>query len=185
MQKAITKTINEAYEDLKKSEQAPKLTPEEQREWLNLRILNQAKNELRWAAQDKNPFTINELVDKIYEGLVSDWPYNKAVLDACRNNKVDRQYVSDLVSRYFDADGNVIPDSIKERSFGGLEVKQSSPTLAYSEDGRAQYSLTSIDELHKCGKDLKSKKRKFGKAIPADEELDLKKKKGGKKKESC
>jgi hypothetical protein len=163
---------------LKKAKDLPKLTPEEQREWINLRIMNQAKSELRHCINDRtgkpDVYTLNDLTDRIYEGLVSDWVYNKQILEACRSSKVNRQYVSDLLSYLFDADGNVIQDKIKERSFGGASVAES-PKMAYSEDGRAQYSLTTINELHKAKK-----------AIPS-EEMDLKKKtgKGKKKKASC
>jgi len=143
--------------EVKKSNNAPKLTKDESREWLNLRIRNKAKSACRYLG--KKPSTLASITNEAYENLVDEWAYNKMILEACRAVKLDREYISSLISDLFDSEGKpIVP---KDEGETGLQSKTESmqPVMA---------SMVSIDEeyesLEKARKRTPSSlERGFGK----------------------
>lgn len=125
---------------------SPKLTKEEAAEWLNLRIMNRAKDCIRYHDKDKKP-TLDYVTNKIYAGLVEDWVYNETVLNAMRAVEADRSYVMGVIESMFDEDGE--PLDIGENETMGKESIQP-VAQTYPDDGRAYpyytASLTTIDE---------------------------------------
>lgn len=155
MLKGRVSTIDEEFE---KGQDTPKLTKEESAEWLNMKIMNKAKDCIRYPGKDQE-ITIDAVTNRVYEGLVEDWGYNNIILlNAMRTLKVDRAYIMAVIEILFDEDGE--PISASEP--GGSEAKQpiAQPTAepAYSEDGRASpyytASLISIDEAHEAHDEL-------------------------------
>ena len=164
MLKGRVSTIDEEFE---KGQDTPKLTKEESAEWLNMKIMNKAKDCIRYPGKDQK-ITLDAVTNRVYENLVEDWGYNNIILNAMRTLKVDRAYIMAVIEILFDEDGEPIKPASEP---GGSDVaKQPIAEPAYSEDGRASpyytASLMSIDEAHdglekarKPGaKDLKKRK---------------------------
>lgn len=148
MLKGRVSTIDEEFE---KGGEAPKLTKEEASEWLNLKIMNKAKDCLRYPSKDQK-VTLDAITNRVYEGFVEDWGYNETVLNAMRTLKANRAYIMGVIEVLFDEDGDPI-QPVKEE--GSSDVKQSeAPAVGYSDDGRASpyytASLMSIDEAHEA-----------------------------------
>jgi len=163
MLKGRVSTIDEEFE---KGQDTPKLTKEESAEWLNMKIMNKAKDCIKYPGKDQK-VTLDAVTNRVYEGLVEDWGYNNIILNAMRALKVDRTYVMGIIEILFDEDGDPI-QPVKEE--GGSDVKQPALAEGYSEDGRASpyytASLMTIDEAHESlekartpgAKDIKKRK---------------------------
>lgn len=156
MLKGRVSTIDEEFE---KGQDTPKLTKEESAEWLNMKIMNKAKDCIRYPGKDQK-ITLDAVTNRVYEGLVEDWGYNNIILNAMRMLKVDRAYIMAVIEILFDEDGEPIKP-VSET--GGSDVAKQTiaqPTAepAYSEDGRASpyytASLISIDEAHEAHDEL-------------------------------
>ena len=145
MLKGRVSTIDEEFE---KGQDTPKLTKEESAEWLNMKIMNKAKDCIRYPGKDQK-ITLDAVTNRVYEGLVEDWGYNNIILNAMRTLKVDRAYIMAVIEILFDEDGEPIQPT-KESGIGS-DVKQLAEP-ASSEDGRASpyytASLMTIDEAH-------------------------------------
>lgn len=142
-----------------------KLTKEEATEWLNQRIRNRAKSDLKYPGDKK--LTVDSVTNSIYEGLVEDWAYNKTVLEACRAVKLSRAYVMGVIEYLFDEDGDPIkaPSQTEDTEKAPL---QAGTSLTEDSSVRATpyyASLVAIDEEFekariKGAKDIKKRKSK-------------------------
>jgi len=152
-------------EHLEKSNSTPKLTKDEAREWLNLKIRQWTKSGIQSCPKKEGQGpTVDKISNRIWERLVDEWGYNPTILSACRAVNCDQEYVTSIVSSFFDMDGK--PFEIKdEHDLVGMEPKQAEQ---YADTARPYYaSLVSLDEAvlekarTKGAKDKEKRKRKY------------------------
>ncbi|OGM10511.1 hypothetical protein A2Z67_02825 [Candidatus Woesebacteria bacterium RBG_13_36_22] len=147
------KDVGKSYEILTPFEKADvRLTKDEAREWINLRIKDRAKEKIRCFIRDKKKApTVDCIAKKVYEDLVEDWTRDNYVLEASRavvtdDKKVSLQdHVNVIVSQFFDTEGKLLERMGKE---GDKESKPEPSGTTITDARDMQYSLISLDEAY-------------------------------------
>jgi len=173
-------------EEVKKADNAPnapKLTKDESREWINIRIRNRARNACRYPDRNKVP-TLDSVTNEIYEGLVEDWAYNKQVLDACRAIKLNREYIRMLVSDLFDNEGKaIVPKGVEEKvAVEAIPIRASMVSIDEAYEELDKGPRTATKEQFAVKREVRSLKKaeKCPKSNPGYKTHHIRYKKGGK-----